>query len=948
MAKRRALAEGVPLRSAGPDSWIWIAGALASGAAAASLWLGSARRLGNERRGYLWLAGAALAWCVAAVGQLVLGRQPSVPLTSADLAEIVALGPAVIGIVLLASPMSATGSPGAHALQLIARWPDMTARQLWGHLADAYVMASALLVICWLGLFGSVYTKSGEDPRTFLVTTARPLAGVLVASALLPVVARTGRRAIVPYLAIFVVILGESLATAVRLSGGHEPGGTGLAAKTAGYLLLGAAPWLGGRRSVAATVGNRATTVRVPAGAIVSALIAGAAALLLIASETAGGSRVAPVVVIAASGAVLALAARVLGLLRENRLALDAARVSGGRIRDLADRTSDAVLICDRDGTVRYASPAVATYGYPVAAIEGSNLADFVHPQDRAAGQRAIRRISFHTDDAANGTGVGGSGDPAVPSASRPADGAAGEFGSRSPVARFGCRVRAADGTWRHTECTVSRYQESGGHPEFLFTARDVSDHFALRQQVNHLTFHDGLTGLPNRAYLEECAEVLFSRSPGGAGLAGDGRHGANGAADGAVPDCVEVGAVFVDLDGFTAVNDSAGHAAGDLLLTQAARRLREIVPPQHTLARWGGDEFAVLVSARSGPREIVDLAEQLARCVAAAPFSVSGRDVALTASVGVALAADSLPRDLMRNADVALTRAKGSGGGHVEIFAAHMHADIVRQLEIASDLRRAVADDRLAIEYQPIVELATARMTGVEALVRWRRGDDLVPPTEFLPIAEETGLVVPIGDWVLREACKQLVRWRQAGSAGLSMSVNFSARQIGAPGFVASVLDALASSGLEAGALIIEVAEQVLAARGGELARRLSELRGHGTRIAIDDFGTGYASLEHLRKLPVDVIKIDPSFVSGLCADETLTMLTATIVKLGHDLGVTVVAEGIEQPRQLELLREMGCGCGQGHLIGRPMAAADMAIMIRAGLAGHGGPQMGNIPLSM
>ncbi len=398
----------------------------------------------------------------------------------------------------------------------------------------------------------------------------------------------------------------------------------------------------------------------------------------------------------------------------------------------------------------------------------------------------------------------------------------------------------------------------------------------------------------------------------------------------------VQVAVVFLHLDGFTAVKDSVGHAAGDLLLIQAAGRLRAVVPPQHTLARWGGDEFAILVEARAGAREVVDLAEHLARCICAEPFGVSDRNIALTASVGVALAGESSAGEVMRNADVATSRAKSLGGGLVEIFAAHMHADIVRRLELTSDLQRAVTENRLAMEFQPIVELATSRVTGVEALVRWWRGDESVPPVEFLGIAEESGLIVPLGDWVLREACRQLAQWHRS-SWGISMSVNFSGRQIGAPGFVESVLAALASADLPASALTAEVAEQVLVTHRGETARRLSELRRHGVRVAIDDFGTGYASLGNLRQLPVDIIKVDPSFVSGVGTDETLTLLTHTIVRLGHDLGLTVVAEGIEHPRQLELLREMGCASGQGYLVARPMAAPGVEAMIRTSVGGCG-----------
>jgi predicted signal transduction protein with EAL and GGDEF domain len=368
-------------------------------------------------------------------------------------------------------------------------------------------------------------------------------------------------------------------------------------------------------------------------------------------------------------------------------------------------------------------------------------------------------------------------------------------------------------------------------------------------------------------------------------------------------------------------VNDSVGHGAGDLLLAQAARRLRAAVPSHEMVVRWGGDEFAVLICDAISPQEIVDIAERLATGVAAEPFRVAERDIPLTASVGVALSAPDAGSHLLRNADVAMARAKESGGGRVEVFAAHMHADAVRRLELAMDLRRAVTGESLTIEYQPVVELATSRVTAVEALVRWAPHGEQVPPDEFLGVAEDSGLIVPVGDWVLREACQQAASWRASGW-GVGLSVNFSLRQVSSARFAESVLAALDDSGLPPGALTIEVTEQVLVEGAGPMVDSLTELRQRGIRLAIDDFGTGYASLAYLRELPVDIIKIDPSFVAGLGTDSTLALLTRTIVQVGHDLGIEVVAEGIERPEQLELLRAMGCGLGQGYLVARPMTA--------------------------
>jgi diguanylate cyclase (GGDEF)-like protein len=474
-------------------------------------------------------------------------------------------------------------------------------------------------------------------------------------------------------------------------------------------------------------------------------------------------------------------------------------------------------------------------------------------------------------------------------------------------VARIACRVRANDGTWLPTESTISRYGRAGdGTERLLVTTRDFSEQAALQRQVAHLTFHDGLTGLPNRAYLEERAREKVTRRSEG-----------------------PVAVIFVDLDGFTAVNDSIGHAGGDQLLAQAARRLRAGVLADDTVARWGGDEFAVLVESATEVQTVVDLGERLLRALAAEPYRVADHAIVLTASVGVAFTGENVGgAELIRNADLALSRAKELGGGRVEVFAAKMHADVMRRLELGGDLQRALAEEQFAVEFQPVVELATSRVTGVEALVRWWRDGVSVPPEEFIGTAEESGLMVPLGNWVLRHACAQVAEWRAAGW-DIGLSINLRPREIAAPRFVDSVAVVLEESGLPPEALTLEVEEEVLVDGAEELITRLSALRDLGVRLAIDDFGTGYASLAYLRQLPVDIIKIDPSFVAGLGRDETLTLLTRTIARVGRDLGLVVVAEGVERPEQLELLREMGCPRGQGYLVSRPMPANGIEALI-------------------
>ncbi|MBV9207582.1 MAG: GGDEF domain-containing protein, partial [Actinobacteria bacterium] len=339
--------------------------------------------------------------------------------------------------------------------------------------------------------------------------------------------------------------------------------------------------------------------------------------------------------------------------------------------------------------------------------------------------------------------------------------------------------------------------------------------------------------------------------------------------------------------------------------------------------------EFAVLVENAGSAEEVTDIAERLASAVAGEPFRVAGQQIALTASVGVALADVDPPGLVLRHADLATSRAKDTGGGRVEVYAAHMHADVARKLETVGDLQRAVSTGELELQYQPIVDLASSHVIGAEALVRWWHRDQPVPPREFLDTAEESGLTVALGDWMLREACAQGAAWPRS-SPGAGVSVNLSARQLTAPGFTAQVAAILAAAGLPPEALTVELDEQIGAEEDGLVIERLTDLRGLGVRTAIDRFGAGSGSLAYLRRLPLDIIKIDRSFVAGLGQDDKLTLLTRAVVQVGRDLGLRVIAEGIEQPRQLAALREMGCGYGQGLLVAGPTGAAGVEALMR------------------
>jgi len=413
-----------------------------------------------------------------------------------------------------------------------------------------------------------------------------------------------------------------------------------------------------------------------------------------------------------------------------------------------------------------------------------------------------------------------------------------------------------------------------------------------------HEAHHDSVTGLPNRALfldrLEHASRVGRRRGTG-------------------------ITVLFIDLDRFKAVNDSLGHNAGDQLLATVGERIRRQLRTSDAAGRLGGDEFAVLLEGLSADQGVA-IAERIIQSLTE-PFPLAGREVTISASIGVATteAADLPPSELLGRADVAMYCAKKSGAGRVVVFAPQMHADVVERLELQADLQRAIADCRLTLNYQPLVSLVTRRPVGVEALLRWNHPTHgPVSPYVFIPIAEETGLIRELGRWVLREAAEQVATWRQTVPE-LILNVNVSARQVMDHGLARDVSEVLAATGLPASALTLELTESVLAGDPEAALRQLQALKREGVRLSIDDFGTGYSSLSYLRRLPVDQVKIDRSFVSGLGAGAEDAAIARTIVELGRSLKLEVVGEGIETEDQIRALGALGCGLGQGYHLCRP-----------------------------
>lgn len=467
---------------------------------------------------------------------------------------------------------------------------------------------------------------------------------------------------------------------------------------------------------------------------------------------------------------------------------------------------------------------------------------------------------------------------------------------------RIDQRFRRADGQYIWARTRVSATEDDGVMLAITHI-EDVTEQRRVAERLTHAARHDDLTGLPNRSYLlQMLAERLQDARPG------------------------SLAVLFVDLDRFKEVNDSLGHAFGDEVLLAISARLRDAVRDGDVLGRFGGDEFVVLLDGRDRPVDVHEVAARLRRACSL-PLHIAGHELFVTASIGYVLNTDGLATagDLMRDADAAMYRAKASGRDTVEGFVEGVRESTALALRTAGELRRGIAGGEVVPYFQPIVQLDTGEVLGHEILARWRHPQrGLLGPQEFLEIAETHGLIVELGEVMLREALTQLASWRALGQdERSSVAVNVSTRQLVDPAFYELVVEVLAETGVDADSLWLEITETSLLADSTAVTLALHRLRELGLHLSVDDFGTGYSSLTYLRRFPVEAIKVDRGFVGGLGVETGDTTIVEAVVRLGQSLGLTVVAEGIETPLQLERLRELGCDRGQGYLFGRPSPAA-------------------------
>ncbi|GIM88443.1 putative bifunctional diguanylate cyclase/phosphodiesterase [Paractinoplanes toevensis] len=733
-------------------------------------------------------------------------------------------------------------------------------------LLDLLIISTSLTALSYHLIIGPGHATGPAVPPY-------PVADILLGTAGLTVLTRinrtlTGRRGL-------MLAAASMFLLAVAGSAGH-----------AGLDTLGSIGWLAGFAGLTAAAcgrwpekdseedGRQAVAIYLPYVVLTLSLVVGLARLVLGAQPTAVGTwtRSILVVLIVVRQLLLVIDNRRLVGRLESRVAERSAALHASELRfqALVEQSTDSLAILEADSTVRYQSESVLRiFGYPAWMLIGKRFVE-------VAGRKVGSRVQAAIDEVKD-----------VPGA----------------TTVFEITLFHADGQPRLAEMTITNRLDDPYIRGLVFNTRDISDAQELQDQLRHDAYYDVLTGLANRAgFRERLAEAVGRNEPG------------------------RVAILLLDLDGFKEINDSLGHDAGDHLLVHVAERLRRRLPAPKVVARVGGDEFAVIMEADEARDEAELIAMELLAALAE-PIDVDDRELHIGAAIGIATSGDCLDADqLLRDADLAMYRAKDAGGGGYATYHPSMHDALAHRLELAADLRLALERDEFVLYYQPNVDLRSGEITGFEALVRWNhptRG--MVPPLDFIGVAEATGLIVPLGRWVLTEACRQAVAWDRP----LKMAVNVSVRQFEDDDLAGMVAAVLVETGMPPQQLCLEMTESVLLTDTDENLSRIVGLKALGVLLAMDDFGTGYSSLAYLRRFPMDVLKIDRSFVDRLGGETEDEALVRTIVRLGQRFGMSTVAEGIENETQLAVLQEMGCDTAQGYLLSRPVPAAEATALL-------------------
>jgi diguanylate cyclase (GGDEF)-like protein/PAS domain S-box-containing protein len=756
----------------------------------------------------------------------------------------------------------------------------------WTSLVDSLIVTIGLALLSWVFLIAPYAHDTALHLGTKLVSIAYPLGDILMLGVAVRMAVGGGRRSPAYYMmiaAIASVLVTDSIYGWIQLHGTYAPGDPLDGGWILYYVLLGAAALHPSMRTVSLSTAATAKLTRGRIFGITVAVLVAPVVEMLKSSARDGTDAIA----IGAAAIVMfgLVVVRMVGLARaqeataerESVLREDALRnESEVRLGALVQHSSDVIVVLTSDTAVDYVSPSVRqVLGYEVADFVGRRFLDDVHEEDRALMESALGGLLART----SGT---------------------------SEAVEF--RVRHRDGHLLHIECLFTNLLEDAAVGGIVGNLRDVTEQKQFEQQLTYQAFHDSVTELANRPLFRNRVEhALSRRSDGSQSLA----------------------VLFLDLDGFKTINDTFGHDAGDQVLHTISARLRSTVRGGDTPARLGGDEFAVLLEDIPHGQNISAIVAELLETIRA-PLLLDDREVCVECSIGIAVCSTGDPGpsttvdELLRNADVAMYQAKAAGGNAFRYFKPEMHENVVAQLALRDDLKAAIEADELTLAYQPILDVGTGEIAGYEALLRWEhavRGN--VSPATFIPAAEDSGLIIPLGRWVLGRACRDAMEFQQGDPSGQHrcVSVNISAQQLARVEIVDEVRSALRTSGLDPRCLMLEITESLMISDVELAIERLSALRNLGVQVAIDDFGTGYSSLNYILRLPIDVLKIDKRFIDSVDTDDKQSKLTAVIIGLARVLDLRCVAEGVERPEQHERLKELGCDYEQGFLLARPMS---------------------------
>jgi diguanylate cyclase (GGDEF)-like protein/PAS domain S-box-containing protein len=543
----------------------------------------------------------------------------------------------------------------------------------------------------------------------------------------------------------------------------------------------------------------------------------------------------------------------------------------------LVHHSHDVITVHDRDGLTLYESPSAArVLGYPPGSLVGRSPFDSIHPKDLVRIRGAFYRLL------------------------------SGERSSAPIEFRF----RHAHGEWIHLEALGNNLLDHAGIHGIVLTSRDITDRKRAEARESYLAQHDALTGLPNRLLMQDRLQQAIVQARRNSG---------------------QVALMFIDLDRFKRVNDSFGHGIGDTVLKQVSVRLSRCLRDSDSLARLGGDEFTVMLPEVPNAQLAGEVAERILSELSQ-PFIDGDKELHVSASIGISLFPrdGGLPDELVKHADAAMYSAKDSGRNSYRYFTEGLNEEVRERVALESGLRRAIERNELRLYYQPKIDLVSGKVMGAESLVRWQHPTlGLVAPARFIPIAEESGLIVQLGEWVLKSACEQIRAWRGKGVA-LPVAINMSARQIQRPNLAELVMDIIAACDVDPTLVEIEVTESAIMSDAMTSISTLQRMKSRGIAISIDDFGTGYSSLSYLKRLPLDILKIDQSFVRDITSDYNDAAIVRAIIGLARSLGIKVIAEGVEDDGQLSFLNAYGCNYAQGFLFGKPMDAERFTELIR------------------